>query len=111
MVAAGLAEGHEESSAWPIAACAALAATSLAAARIHFRHGRALLGVRAVRGVLLALALLQALWAVGLVLSPSRWLLGAGLVGNLAVVAWSFELRAVTGEGDELEVTFDAEVA
>jgi|GEM_PF-754702 len=66
---------------------AAIAATSLAAAGMHF----AVIGEHfkeyAPFGVFFSLvAWLQALWAVGLVLSPSRWLLTAGLAGNLAVV-------------------------
>jgi hypothetical protein len=65
----------------------ALAVTSLAAAGIHF-------GVMAdhfdeyfLFGLFFSVvAWLQALWAIGLAVAPGRFLLAAGLVGNLSIV-------------------------
>ena len=70
-------------SSWQIG----LALTSFAAAAIHF----AVTGDHFQEGVAFglffaALAWAQLLWAVGILLAPSRLLLLAGLAGNLAVV-------------------------
>ncbi|GBC87620.1 hypothetical protein HRbin12_01635 [bacterium HR12] len=72
----------------PSAAHTFLAAASLAAAGIHFAVMGEHFQEYAPFGVFFSVvAWLQALWAVGLVLGPTRWLLAAGLVGNLGVVA------------------------
>jgi hypothetical protein len=64
-----------------------LALTSLAAAAIHF----AVTGDHFQEGVAIGLffailAWAQVLWAVGILLAPSRLLLAAGIAGNLVVV-------------------------
>ena len=76
---------------WPIPATySALAVTSLAAAGIHF----AVMGDHFAEYFLFGLffsvvAWLQALWALGVVVAPTRPLLLAGLVGNaVVVVVW-----------------------
>jgi hypothetical protein len=71
-------------SSWQIG----LALTSLAAGAIHF----AVTGDHFQEGVAFgvffaALAWAQALWAVGVLMMPSRLLIAAGVAGNLAVVA------------------------
>ena len=76
---------------WPIPTVySALAVTSLAAAGIHF----AVMGEHFAEYFLFGLffsvvAWLQALWALGVVVTPTRPLLIAGLVGNaVVVVVW-----------------------
>jgi hypothetical protein len=71
-------------SSWQIG----LALTSLAAGAVHF----AVTGDHFQEGVAVglffaALAWAQVLWAVGILMMPSRLLLAAGVAGNLAVVA------------------------
>lgn len=66
---------------------AALAVTSLAAAGIHFAVMGEHFSEYMVFGIFFAVvAWLQALWAMGVVMTPSRRLLVAGAVGNAVVV-------------------------
>src|SRR5262245_17305277 len=86
-------------SSWQIG----LALTSFAAAAIHF----AVTGDHFQEGVAFglffaALAWAQLLWAVGILLAPSRLLLLAGLAGNLGVVAiWAVSRTAGLPVGPE----------
>ena len=74
--------------AWPIPAVySALAVTSLATAAIHFAVMGEHFREYAAFGVFFSLvAWFQALWALGIVVSPTRPLLTVGLVVNAAVV-------------------------
>jgi len=75
--------------AWPIPAVySALAVTSLAAAGVHFAVMGEHFREYAAFGVFFSLvAWFQSLWALGVVVSPTRPLLAVGLVVNAAVVA------------------------
>lgn len=74
--------------AWPIPAVySALAVTSLATAGIHFAVMGEHFREHVAFGLFFSLvAWFQALWALGVVVSPTRPLLAAGLVVNAAVV-------------------------
>jgi hypothetical protein len=74
--------------AWPIPAVyAALAVTSLATSGIHFAVMGEHFREYAAFGVFFSLvAWFQALWAIGVVVSPTRPMLAIGLVVNAAVV-------------------------
>jgi hypothetical protein len=65
----------------------ALALTSLSAAAIHFAVIDVHLDEGVVFGAFFALiAWGQALWALGLLIAPKRWLIRAGLIGNAVIV-------------------------
>jgi hypothetical protein len=68
-----------------------LAALSLGAAALHFRYSPSHLDEYWLYGVFfVVLAALQLLWAVGVVATPWRWLLVAGVATNAAViVVWA----------------------
>jgi hypothetical protein len=66
----------------------ALALTSLSAAAIHFAAIDVHLDEDVAFGVFFAVvAWGQALWAIGVLVAPRRWLIRAGLIGNAAVIA------------------------
>lgn len=84
--------------AWPIPAVySALAVTSLAASGIHFAVMGEHFDEYFAFGLFFSVvAWLQALWALGVVVAPTRSLLAAGLIGN-AVVAVVWAVSRTTG--------------
>jgi multisubunit Na+/H+ antiporter MnhG subunit len=88
---------------WPCGPHLALAATSLAAAGIHFAVMPEHFDEYVTFGVFFSVvAWLQALWAGAVALQPRRWLLVAGLVGNLVVVVvWAVSRTAGLPLGPE----------
>lgn len=84
--------------AWPIPAVySALALTSLAASGIHFAVMGEHFDEYFAFGLFFSVvAWLQALWALGVVVAPTRSVLTAGLVGN-AVVAVVWVISRTTG--------------
>src|SRR5262245_10794410 len=90
--------------AWPIPTVySALAVTSLATAGIHFAVMGEHFREYAAFGVFFSLvAWFQALWALGVVVSPTRPLLTIGLVVNAAVIViWTFSRTAGLPIGPE----------
>jgi len=81
-------EAPRSRTAWPIPAVyAALAVTSLATAGIHFAVMSEHFREYAAFGVFFSLvAWFQALWALGIVVAPTRPVIAVGLVVNAAVV-------------------------
>jgi hypothetical protein len=65
-----------------------LAACSLGAATLHFAYSPSHLAEYWLYGIFfVVLAWSQMFWAIGVVLRPWRWLLVAGIAGNVAVIA------------------------
>jgi hypothetical protein len=102
MAATVVGEGVDARS-WTSADQVVLSTASLAAAGIHFAVMPDHFQEYVPFGVFFSVvAWLQALWAVGLVLRPGRWLLAAGVIGNLGVVAiWTISRTAGLPLGPE----------